>query len=66
MRGLLQIQLELIMPDFESNKAETFKKGGSYVCALLFKPSMLLAKGKLMSLVWFYCLSKNNITFNGI
>jgi hypothetical protein len=47
-------------------KANRFFLRGSYVCALLFKPSRLLAKGKLMSLGKAFCLSKGNITFNSV
>jgi hypothetical protein len=36
------------------------------MCALIFKPFGLLAKGKLMSLVKAFCLNKGSITFNGI
>jgi hypothetical protein len=48
------------------NKAKRFLKGNSYTCALIFKPSRLLAKSKLMSLAKVFCLSKDNITFNDI
>jgi hypothetical protein len=47
-------------------KAERFLKRGSYTCALIFKPSRLLAKGKVMSLAKAFCLNKGNITFDGI
>jgi hypothetical protein len=47
-------------------KAERFLKGGSYACALIFKPSGLLAKGKIMSLAKAFYLNKGNITVNGV
>jgi hypothetical protein len=47
-------------------KTERFLKRGSYACALIFKSSSLLAKGKLMSLAKAFYLNRGNITFNGI
>jgi hypothetical protein len=36
------------------------------MCALIFKPSGLRAKGKLICLAKAFCLNKGNTTFNGI
>jgi hypothetical protein len=47
-------------------KAERFLKWGSYICVLICKPCRLLAKDKLRSLAKAFCLSKGNITSNGI
>jgi hypothetical protein len=47
-------------------KVERWQKRNSFSCALIFKPSRLLAKGKLMSLTKAFCLSRGNITFSGI
>jgi hypothetical protein len=49
----------------KATKAERFKKkwGGE---PLVFKPSRLLAKGKLMSLAKVFYLNKGNITVNGV
>jgi hypothetical protein len=67
MRGLLQIQMESIMLHLQKYpKLRDFLKKGSHVCALIFKPSRLLAKGKVMSLAKAFCLSKGSMTFNGI
>jgi hypothetical protein len=44
-------------------KAKKFLKRDSYAYPLIFK---LLTKGKLMSLANAFCLSKVNMTFNGI
>jgi hypothetical protein len=55
MRGLLQIQMD-----------ERFFKMGSYLCALILKPSRRLAKGKLKPVAKLFCLRKHNINFNGI
>jgi hypothetical protein len=46
-------------------KAKRFLKGSSYACVLIFKPSMLLTEGKLVSLPKAFCLNKVNVTFNG-
>jgi hypothetical protein len=43
-----------------------FKRGFFCICFLILNPSRLLAKGKLMSLAKAFCLSKGNITFNGV
>jgi hypothetical protein len=47
-------------------KVKRFFKEGSYACALIFNPSRLLAKGKLISLAKAFSLNKGNITFNCI
>jgi hypothetical protein len=46
-------------------KAKRFLKRGSYTCALIFKPSRLSEKGKLMSLAKDFYLNKGTITFYG-
>jgi hypothetical protein len=46
-------------------KAERFKKG-ALTHALIFKPSRLQTKGKVMSLAKAFCSNKGNITFNGV
>jgi hypothetical protein len=50
----------------KSNQSWEILKGCCYTCALIYKPSKLLAKGKVMSLAKAFCLSKGNITFNDI
>jgi hypothetical protein len=47
-------------------KTEIFLKRSSYTSALMFQLSRPLVKGKLMSLAKAVCLSKDNMTFNGI
>jgi hypothetical protein len=65
VRRLLQIQMESIMPDLKVARQRDLK-GGSYRCALIFKPSRLLIKGKLRTLAKAFCLSKSNLNFNGM
>jgi hypothetical protein len=66
LRGLLQIQMESITQTSKSSQSWDILSRGSYTCALIFKPSRLLAKGKLISLAKAIFLSKGSITFNGM
>jgi hypothetical protein len=66
IRGLSSSKWSQLCQTSKSNQSPEILKGGSYACVLIFKPSWLPAKGKLMVLAKAFCLNKDGITFDGI